>query len=252
MRAAWLLGVSLLAVSAPANAQEIELSGPLHACVASLNRYCQPATLEWAPWVSGAIGFGDRTLLGAGVGLELTAGVLEWSAFPLAAGATKTTRYRAELRVGPWGYAETRGGDGAIAEAGVTAHFGTNDDDLMRLVEIVPAGMFDLRLGGGYGAFPAGRAAHAAVALGWGLRVAPDRTWFGGACDEMPKPKTLIDATLVRLVATGRHAPEIDAWELALALEISPTAGFLLDRVKEKLEHHSRAPSRPPSLARGR
>lgn len=246
---AWIVAGAWLGLASPAGAQEIELQGPIRgACTAALVRYCVPATLEWAPWVSGGIAFGvgERALPGVGVGLELTAGILDWAGPPLSGAASETkagpTGYRAELRLGPWAYAETRAGDGAVAEGGVTFHFGTTNDNLARLVDIVPAGMFDLRLGGGYGAFPAGRAPHYAVALGWGYRVAPERSTWGGGCDPEPAPALLTDATVFRLVTTARHSPELDAWEIGVALELSPTLVMLKERA---MEHERRLRSKP-------
>lgn len=71
-----------LALALPAAAQEIQLSGPLAgACIARLDRYAVPASVEWAYWLSA--GTATRAAsLSAGVGTELTTGVLEYLGFP--------------------------------------------------------------------------------------------------------------------------------------------------------------------------
>jgi len=236
-KAAWILAFVGLALPASAEAQEIiGLVERPRGCDQRLDHRCVPARLEWAPWVGGGIAFGvgERALPALGVGLELTTGVLDWAGVPLSGEASDTKGdargYRAELRVGPWVYAETRGTGQAVAEAGLTMHFGSTNDQLPKLARAVPGGMFDLRAGGGYGAFPAGRAPHFALALGWGYRVAPDRSSWGGACRPDPPAATLADATVFRLVTTARHSPELEAWEIGLALEVSPTIVMLVSR----------------------
>ncbi|MBX3230575.1 MAG: hypothetical protein KIT84_00045 [Labilithrix sp.] len=227
---AWLLGIACLAAPAVAEAEEAQKT-------CSAERQCTPALFEWTPWIAGgvAFGIGERAAAAAGFGLELTSGIVTWKGPPLVADAGWTplrgdSGYRAELRAGPWVYAETRGREGAVAEGGLTLHVGSTHDYLDKVTELLPAGMFDLRAGGGYGAFPAGRAAHYALALGWGYRVAPDRTTSVDCGAPRPEPRTLLDATVVRLVTTARHAPAIDAWEIALSIEISPTVVFLKQR----------------------
>jgi hypothetical protein len=83
--------------------------------------------------------------------------------------------------------------------------------------------MFDLRLGAGYGAFPAGRSPHVALGFGWGYRVAYDRGTWGGACDPPPRAPLLADASVARLVTTVRRATDFPAWEAVIAVEVSPT-----------------------------
>lgn len=218
-----------LVSSAPVAAQEVRITGPISgACVAVLARYCMPARVEWAYWISGGIltDIGprgvERVLPRVGLGAEMTMGV--WS--PSMAPETFTRPWREnrpELRLGAWAGAETRS-TGALVEGGLTAHLGTTDDHLNTLFYQAPKGMFDLRVGAGYGAFSGGRSPHLALSIAWGYRTVFERHTWGGLCDPVPEPPAIADATLVRLVATLRRPLDFPAWEAVLAVELSPTA----------------------------
>jgi hypothetical protein len=235
-RALLLVGI----VARRSDAQEIQITGPLTgACIARLDRYSVPATGEWSTWMSaGATGRAGLDVDGVrhvggvvGIGAELTTGVFRYIGFPAPPLHLRRrkrppdswhSRAYAEVRIGPWGQGLTRS-DGAVVEGGLTAHLGTVDDDVRTLVFAAPYGMFDLRIAGGYGAFPRGRSPHVAVAIGWGYRVAPDRQSWGGACDPPPSPASVADAALARVVSTFRQPTDFPGWEAVIALEVSAT-----------------------------
>ncbi len=232
--------LTALTLAERSSAQEITLTGPLEgACPLILARYRTPASLEWSYWigtgVSGIRQMGaDHVSAFVRAGADMTVGVLTYPGFPAPSPPRGFERpqYRgnvAELRLGPWAAAETRAA-GALVEGGVTAHLGTVDDYVNGLVYVEPYGVFDLRLAGGYGAFPEGRSPHLGLALGWGYRFVFDRQSWGGACDPEPTPPVLADATLVRLVATVRTATDFPATEVLLAIEVTPTMALALAR----------------------
>jgi hypothetical protein len=126
-----------------------------------------------------------------------------------------------------------RGGRGLV-EGGMTAHLGTVKDYLNTLFDAAPYGMFDLRLGAGYAEFPNGQSPHLAAGLAWGYRFVHARTTHGGACDRPPEPDTVADATMARIVTTLRRPTELDAWEVQIALELSPSWVALPWRMKKR------------------
>jgi len=232
--AVFLLGSGL---GARASAQEIQLTGPLSGACPAVAWWMQvPATWEWAFWVSGGVavqGRGDEivTFPAGFVGAELTTGVSQWDGFP-APGLPEDRRARpteawrrnqAELRLGGWLVASARE-SGGLFEGGATAHFGTTSQSLRNLVHAALGGMFDLRIGFGHGAFAESRGPHVTAAIAWGYRWVFDRETRGGLCAPRPLPASLADATLVRLVTTLRVPTDLPAWEVVVALEISPTA----------------------------
>jgi hypothetical protein len=250
---------AIVAAASPCAAQEISLSGPLAgACPAVLARYWVPARVEWGTWVtSGVTGLVSAGTASAsafvGAGVEATAGVVDYRGFPAPRvglhSAFAPREDRAELRLGPWAAAETRS-VGAVVEAGVTAHLGTTGDLIQVLFLAAPAGMFDLRLGGGYGAFVDrgrgdGRSGHVTLALGWGARVVFARHTWGGACDPAPPPALFADATLVRLVATVRRAIDVPATEVLLGIELSPTWALAPMRAQRRPMRPDLAPGDP-------
>jgi hypothetical protein len=228
------LVLTVIGVATPSAAQEIVLTGPLAgACPAILKRYHVPAKLEASEWIGTGVSDGrqagaDHVSAFFRAGAELTAGVLSYPGFP----APRRDRIgpepppwvwnRAELRLGPWAAAETRSA-GWLVEGGITALLGTTDDYLNWLFFTAPWGMFDLRVGGGYGAFPDGRSPHLAAALGWGYRYVSARQTWGGACDPPPPAAPLAEATLLRFVATVRRATGLPATEVVFAIELSPS-----------------------------
>src|SRR5262249_1181293 len=157
--------------------------------------YSVPARLEWAYWIgAGTLADSARdrsTHFSAFVsaGYEVTLGVTQWVGFP----ASPSTRPKeeswrgadhAELRRGTWAQGEQRS-EGGLVEGGLTLPLGTVNDDVRRLFHsAAPWGMFDLRAGAGYGAFPTGRSKEFAVALAWGTRFVFDRGSWGLPCDD--------------------------------------------------------------------
>ncbi len=138
------------------------------------------------------------------------------------------------MRIGPFVQGETRS-PGALLEGGVTAHLGVLRDNVRFLFVNAPAGMFDVRLAGGYGAFSGGRSPDVAASLLWGYRFVFDRQRIvERAADEVP-PLHVADATLIRGVATVRRATDLPAWEIVLGLEVSPTVVLIAPRVFREL-----------------
>jgi hypothetical protein len=234
-------------------AQELYLPGPLRgACIARLDGYCVPASLEWMYWVTGGVVTGlpgsgaERAAAFAGVGFEVTHGVLRYHGFlapdlgrsALSYGAG--IRDDAEVRVGAWAQAVTRG-PGALVEGGMTAHLGVTRDHLSNLFHWAPWGMLDLRGGAGYGTMLGTRSPHLLVALGWGYRSVSARYSVGGACDPTPEPDTFAEATGVRVTATLRRSTELPAWEAAFAVEVTPTAALIPSRL-HTVRHRPAAP----------
>jgi hypothetical protein len=232
--------LTVLTAAASAASEEIEITGPISgACRLTLERYVVPASAEWSYWIASGVGDlrqdrAERVLPYIGVGGEITTGVLEYSGFPSRPERWTSRRpgrqNRAELRIGPWAAAQTRSA-GGLLEAGLTAHLGTTDDSLKRLTSF---GVFDLRLGAGYGAFVDERSPYAMAALAWGIRTVFERHTWGGACDPVPPPEPVADATLVRIVATARRAVDLPASEITIGLELSPTIAFVPMRLHRK------------------
>jgi len=234
-----------LTLSESADAQEVHISGPLYgSCILRLDGYCEPARVEWSPWITSGVSIqapdhrAGRVGPMVGIGVELTASVARYVGFPAAPsynhnGAEREDAWHSttygELRLGGWAQAETRRGGGLI-EGGFTAHLGTVADPLATLVFAEPYGVFDVRVGGGFGDFGNERLGHVAVAFAWGYRLAPGRLTLGEACDPEPIPAPIGDAILGRLVTTVRRTVERGAWEAVVAIEVSPTWATLIWR----------------------
>ena len=246
LAAATLLAVT--SVTEASYAQEISLTGPLKgACIARRDRYSVPSPLEWDYWVGSGIvvdvarDHATRSTSFLAAGGEITTGIAQYAGFPAPARVRGSGpdarpwrgREYAELRAGPWVQAELRPG-GGLVEGGLTFHLGTLDDDLRVLFYTAPYGMLDLRIGGGYGAFPGGRSKEISLSLGWGYRFVFDRGTWGGACDPPPKPSAIADATLLRLALTVRRATDLRAWEGVLAIELTPTWTLVPSRLEQR------------------
>ncbi len=174
----------------------------------------------------------------ASAGVEVTFGAGTYLGFPapvraLPAILRRNERYvrnrSAEVRIGPFVQAETRS-PGALVEAGVTAHLGVVHDDVRLLFLTDPPGMFNLRLAGGYGAFPGGHSPDVAASLAWGYRFVFDRRRLVVASAAPAPPLSIADATLFRLVTTVRRATDLPAWEAVLGVEVSPTVVLIAPR----------------------
>ena len=207
-----------MTASRSAQAQEVRLTGPLtRNCILLLLREATPARWEWAYFNSlGALrsnvkGWGGGA---AGIGSELTTGVLTYRGFP--AGPYTSG---AELRAGFWGDGVTRPA-GGLLEGGVKLHLGA--------LYHASWGTFDLRAGGGYGAFVRERSPHLNLTFAYGVRSAPARYSERGVCDPRPVPKRWGLVSVARLFITYRR--ELLAGsresELVLGLELSPTFLF--------------------------
>jgi hypothetical protein len=207
--------------AAPAAAQEILLTGPLALPRPRYWAGAVPAELEWTYWVAGGAARetgGTLSALG-GLGGELTVEVLRYHGFP--SGYYGRKKGDAELRVGPWASAATRSA-GGLVEGGLKLHFGG--------IYHASFGTWDLRLGGGYGAFEPERAAHVAGTLAYGVRSVPARyaeypheVWQ----EVPPRPRPFAEASVARVFVTLRRAfDDTGSSELSLGVELSPT--FLL------------------------
>jgi hypothetical protein len=233
---AWTLGgmvaMAIFALEGPADAQQLVLNGPLDTCDLVLRHYYVPARIEWAVWAAGGvIGTFDRPAsLALGIGAEATMGVFRYDGFPARRWKDHFDdehRNRGELRLGPWGQAETRSA-GALVEAGLTMHLGGLNDNLRFPNTYV---MFDLRVGAGTGQYTTLRSPHAMIALGIGYRTVFDRLVSGGECDHIRGPHMFADATFARLVLSYRKTTEFIGWEAGLMLEITPTAALIGKRL---------------------
>lgn len=212
----------------PGRAQEVELTGPrVGACTLPLRRHYVPAHLEWAFWNAGGMAVADHraTSLTVGSGAEITTGVLTYDGFP----ARSHTRSGGEVRLGPWGYAETRSA-GALVETGLTAHVGALDHGLRSPSAFA---MFDLRGAAGYGEYGGRGSPHWTIALGVGYRTVFDRLTYGWdmACGAVREPDWLADATFARIVTSYRRTTELPGWELTFMLEMTPTVALIGSRL---------------------
>ena len=199
-----------------AKAQQLELTQPLKAASPlAVVREATPARLEWVYWAAGGIASteGKQQSLGGGLGVELTSELLSYSGFP--AGPYPLRRNRAELRGGAWAAGQTRSWGGLI-EGGFMLDLGA--------AYHASWGTFDLRWGGGYGAFVEGRAPHVLVTLTYGVRSVPARYTRRGRGAPRSPPKAVALASVARIFVTRRQSLGDDmASELVVGLELSPT-----------------------------
>jgi hypothetical protein len=190
-------------------------------CEGTLTQYVTPARAEWAYWVAwGARAGGERSPaaradpFALGLGAELVWRALVYRGFPSVGGPNNG---RSELRWGPWVAAANRAG-GGLVESGLKLHWGG---------VYTPAwGAWDVRLGGGYGAFGAGAAPHVTMSLLWGVRNPVGRYRDRSSCVGPPAPLAITEASLLRAFATYRRPltpGNDDGHELFLGVELSPT-----------------------------
>jgi hypothetical protein len=235
---------AVTAVATAAGAQEIQITGPIRVCMEA--DFSVPTRFEWSYWVAGG-GLVDAAprVSGAGyagVGAEITTTVVNYVGFParclpprLHAPELRAklrpygNHYFGQLRAGAWAQAATRP-SGALVEGGATLHLGTPADALEHILVAAPWGMFDLRAGAGYGAFPAERSPFMSLGLAWGFRFLTDRTVWRSSCDPVPATVWFGEAKIARLVVTGRRAALGGVWEIGVGLELSPTAAVSLAR----------------------
>jgi hypothetical protein len=125
----------------------------------------------------------------------------------------------AEVRLGPWVVGATRR-DGGLVEAGLKLHFGG--------VYHASFGTWDVRAGGGYGAFPDERAPHLSATLAYGVRGVLARHIDRRQCEDAPiMAESIAEATVARAFVTLRHGyDDHRAREVVFGVELSPT--FLL------------------------
>jgi hypothetical protein len=216
---AWYVAGALLLATLPAAAEEVQLTGPLkNAYSLALFREATPARWEWAYWNSLGALRSSTPAWGAsgGIGAELTFGALTYPGFPSGPYGPKLGR--AELRTGLWGQAVTRAA-GGLVEAGLKLHLGA--------LYHASWGTFDLRAGGGYGAFERERRPHVNITFNYGVRSTLSRYSQRGAHEPRPIPRQLALTSVARLFATyRREVSQQAASELVIGLELSPT--FLL------------------------
>jgi hypothetical protein len=214
------LGVSallcVLAAPLPAAAQEIQIPGPLEACITLLIREGVPAVSETSWWLSGGGGLRPVESTGDAVGVfgagaEVTVGLTTFGSSRRYGGAM-------ELRWGPWTSLFTDI-DGARAEGGLLLSLGQ--------VRHAQWGTYALRIGGGFGDDGLGLAPHVVATVTGGVRHVKARYQDRGACDPPAKPKPDAFASGVRLFATSRAALEGDSvWQLTFGIELEPTFLF--------------------------
>ena len=218
--AIWLHTWLLMTTSRSAQAQDIRLMGPgplERTCILLLLREATPARWEWAYWNSlGGLRSNVQGWSGsaAGIGSEVTTGVLSYRGFPAGPYAS-----RAEVRAGVWGAGVTRPA-GGLLEGGVKLHLGA--------LYHASWGTFDLRAGGGYGAFVRERSPHVNLTVAYGVRSALERYSERGVCDPRPSPKRWGLVSVARLFITYRRelAGGSRESELVLGLELSPSFLF--------------------------
>jgi hypothetical protein len=188
------------------------------ACPLGLLHEATPALAEWAYWVnSGASLQGERWTVTAGVGSEVTAGLVKYSGFP--AGALYAGRWQqAEIRGGVWGAFALRP-DGGLLEGGLKLHWGA--------VYHASFGTWELRAGAGYGAFVNAQASHLSFTFAYGVRSALDRYAQRSMCSPLAVPRVVGMVSVARLFVTYRRgAVDASLSEMVIGLELSPT--FLL------------------------
>ncbi len=146
-----------------------------------------------------------------GLGAELAWVVGRYHGFP--SGAYHGAHGDAEVGVGAWGAASTRGERGLV-EGGLKVHDGGGWH--------ASWGTFDLRVGAGYARFGEGRAGHGVATLAYGVRSALFRY------DDYRTRDALRGKTdVARVFATYRRALDgSSASEIVLGLELSPTFFF--------------------------
>jgi hypothetical protein len=219
------LGASLVAVvllfACVANADEhaspdeleLEPQSPLWSCPAVRVVDATPARWEWAYWAaSGLLRRDDGTRPAAGLGAELTTGVLDYPGFP--SGDYGPRLGRGEMRAGVWvsGTTQARGG---LLEGGLKVHLGA--------LYHASFGTFDWRMGAGTGAFADGRQPFGNVTLAYGIRSVPSRYHRRGYCDPRATPRALAMASVLRVFVTMRREFASGHAEWELGLELSPT-----------------------------
>lgn len=199
---------------AKASAQKVWGAGPdQRTCVDVAVRETHPADLEWVYWVSGGAAFaGHGPKPSIGIGAELTRGLLVFRGFP--AGDYGPWLGRAELRWGPWVQASTLGSV-ALVEGGFKLHLGA--------FYHASWGTYDLRLGGGYGAWSGEREPHAAVTLAWGFRSVVGRYTVRGFCDPPARTRPLASGGVLRFFVTHRRTLDrSELRETVFGIELSP------------------------------
>ncbi len=211
--------LAVLLATAPADAAEPSCKPTAEniTCIDVAIHEATPASLEWSFWVAGGLllGAGEQDLgASVGVGGELTFGLLEYPGFPSGPYGKEG---RAELRAGPW-VAGALHRDGGVVEGGLKLHLGA--------VYHASWGTYELRAGSGYGAFPDGKAPHLGGTLAWGVRSVVARYTKRGACDPLPEPLHVAEASVARLFLSYRRAFDDAGHQVILGLELSPT--FLL------------------------
>lgn len=146
-----------------------------------------------------------------GLGAEIAWVVARYHGFP--SGSYHGAHGDAEVAVGAWGAASTRG-DRGLVEGGLKLHDGGGWH--------ASWGTFDLRVGAGYARFGEGRAGHAVATLAYGVRSALFRY------DDRRAAHALRGKTdVARLFATYRRALDgSSASEIVLGIELSPTFFF--------------------------
>lgn len=193
-------------------AQEVQLTGPIHACPAILLIDAVPANLEWTYWVTGGGGLdstGSKERFGVlGAGIEATVGMG-------TAGAKYQYGGPFEFRGGPW-WNINSDFSGMRVEGGYVLSFGQ--------ISHAQWGTYTVRVGGGTGDDRIGLSPHFVVTLTGGIRSALGRYSERGACDPLPQSKVAVLADTFRLFATARSTLADGApWQFTFGVEFSPT-----------------------------
>jgi hypothetical protein len=216
IRRPWLLAAaaSLAASTARAEQKSIELGPVVKACPAVLLTDATPASWEWSYWAAGGAvrKHAASSGAGAGIGAELTAGLLTYPGFP--SGDYGRRLGRAEVRAGFWASGSTRA-DGGLVEGGLKLHLGA--------LYHASFGTFDWRFGVGSGAFVSGREPFGSVTLAYGVRSVPSRYSHRGYCDPRPLPRAFALTSVVRVFATFRRAFGSEESEWQFGVELSPS-----------------------------
>lgn len=178
-----------------------------------------PAKWEGAYWGSGgAVRSSGQNAWGMswGLGAEVTKGLFTYHRFPFPR-AGGPWDGRSELRGGLWTVFAVRSAR-VLIEGGPKLHLGG--------VLAPQWGTFDLRLGGGYGAFLEEGAPHISLTLLWGTRSVVKRYQNYGYCDPVPAP-VFAEAGVLRFFITHRRAlGSFSDREVVFGLELSPTLLF--------------------------
>jgi len=181
-----------------------------------------PAVAEVATFGSLGVSHDGSTWSAAGGGgAEITFGSKAWHGFP--SGPYGPENDVAELRAGPWLQAIARG-HGLVLEGGAKVHLGG--------VYHASWGTFDLRPAIGTGEFEGGRSPLWSMTFAWGVSSEPGRYYAGGACvgphglwGVTPEraPHAIGLASVLNVFGTYRRATQLDAWEVVVGIEVSPT-----------------------------